>query len=72
MKLMHHKFIIHDRRAVWTGSLNLTNERVHPDGEQLLEIESADLAAFYVKDFEQLFEKENLVETGKIEPIRFG
>ncbi len=38
----------------------------------VLEIESADLAAFYVKDFEQLFEKENLVETGKIEPIRVG
>jgi len=38
----------------------------------VLEIESADLAAFYVKDFEQLFEKENLVETGEIEPIRFG
>src|SRR4051794_29957294 len=26
MKLMHNKFIVRDRRAVWTGSLNMTDD----------------------------------------------
>lgn len=66
MKLMHDKFIVRDGRAVWTGSLNLTNDSFTLMENNVLVIESTAVAASYAEDFEQLWEKENFEETGKI------
>ncbi|MDQ6656385.1 MAG: phosphatidylserine/phosphatidylglycerophosphate/cardiolipin synthase family protein [Verrucomicrobiota bacterium] len=65
MKLMHHKFIVRDREAVWTGSLNLTNDAFTLMENNVVQLESPALAAAYAADFEELWEKENFEESGK-------
>ena len=76
MKLMHDKFIVRDRSAVWTGSLNLTDDAFTLMENNVLQIESPALAASYSQNFEQLWEKENFEDTGKIEtqpvPLSFA
>jgi phosphatidylserine/phosphatidylglycerophosphate/cardiolipin synthase-like enzyme len=76
MKLMHDKFVIRDRSAVWTGSLNLTDDAFTLMENNVLEIESPELAAFYSLDFEELWQKENFENTGRIEthavPLTFA
>lgn len=67
MKLMHDKFIIRDRNAVWTGSLNMTDDAFTLMENNVIEIESPEIAASYTENFEQLWEKESFEETGKIE-----
>ncbi|HEV2095849.1 MAG TPA: phosphatidylserine/phosphatidylglycerophosphate/cardiolipin synthase family protein [Chthoniobacterales bacterium] len=71
MKLMHNKFIVRDRTAVWTGSLNLTDNAFTLMENNVVQVESAPLAAYYLQDFEQLWEKENFEDTGNIktEPV---
>lgn len=66
IKLMHDKFIVRDRQAVWTGSTNLTNDAFTIMENNVVEIDSPMLADFYLRDFEQLWEKENFEHTGKI------
>jgi phosphatidylserine/phosphatidylglycerophosphate/cardiolipin synthase-like enzyme len=71
MKLMHSKFIVRDRRSVWTGSTNMTDDAFTLMENNILEIDSPPLAAYYAQDFEQLWEKENFENTGHIhtEPV---
>jgi phosphatidylserine/phosphatidylglycerophosphate/cardiolipin synthase-like enzyme len=71
MKLMHSKFIVRDRESVWTGSLNFTNDAFTLMENNVVEIESPALAAYYAEDFEQIWEKENFENTGRIktEPV---
>jgi len=76
MKLMHSKFIVRDRQSVWTGSANFTDNGFTLMENNILEIDSAALSASYAQDFEQLWEKENFENTGKIHgdpvPLTFG
>ena len=71
MKLMHSKFIVRDRESVWTGSTNMTNDAFTLMENNIVEIDSPALANAYAVDFEQLWEKENFENTGKIhtEPV---
>ena len=55
-----------DRAAVWTGSLNITDDGFTLMENNVLEIESAALAGYYASDFEQLWEKQNFENTGNI------
>jgi len=66
MKLMHSKFIVRDRASVWTGSTNMTDDAFTLMENNILEIDSPALAAYYAQDFEQLWEKENFEHTGNI------
>src|SRR6266446_6608143 len=66
MKLMHSKFIVRDRRSVWTGSTNMTDDAFTLMENNILEIDSRALASSYAQDFEELWEKENFENTGKI------
>ena len=76
MKLMHSKFIVRDRESVWTGSLNLTDDAFTLMENNVVAIDSAPLASSYAQDFEQLWEKENFENTGKIHtetvPLTYG
>jgi len=76
MKLMHSKFIVRDRESVWTGSLNFTGDAFTLMENNVVMIDAAPLAAYYAEDFEQLWEKENFENTGKIRtepvPLTFG
>jgi phosphatidylserine/phosphatidylglycerophosphate/cardiolipin synthase-like enzyme len=66
MKLMHSKFIVRDRASLWTGSTNMTDDAFTLMENNVVEIDSPALAAYYAQDFEQLWEKENFENTGKI------
>jgi phosphatidylserine/phosphatidylglycerophosphate/cardiolipin synthase-like enzyme len=66
LKLMHSKFIVRDRRSVWTGSTNLTDDAFTLMENNILEMDSPALASSYAQDFEQLWEKENFEHTGNI------
>ena len=69
MKLMHNKFVLRDRRSVWTGSTNMTDDAFTLMENNILEIDSPQLANYYAQDFEQLWEKENLDNTGNIQTL---
>ncbi len=64
MKLMHHKFIIRDEGAVWTGSLNMTDDAFTLMENNVVVIESADVARYYAIDFAELWERQNFENTG--------
>ena len=73
---MHQKFIVRDRAAVWTGSLNITNDAFTLMENNVVEIESTALAALLRADFEQMWEKQNFENTGEIQtapvPLMFA
>lgn len=69
MKLMHSKFIARDRQSVWTGSTNMTDDAFTLMENNVVEIDSSPLANYYAEDFEQLWEKENFENTGKIHTL---
>lgn len=69
IKLMHNKFIVRDDTSVWTGSTNLTDDAFSLMENNIVEIESSDLARYYLEDFEQIWEKENFENTGEIRTI---
>ncbi|MEO8044569.1 MAG: phosphatidylserine/phosphatidylglycerophosphate/cardiolipin synthase family protein [Spartobacteria bacterium] len=66
MKLMHHKFIVRDRAAVWTGSLNLTDDAFTLMENNVVTLDSPELADSYTRDFEQMWERENFEKSGRI------
>ena len=69
MKLMHSKFIVRDRGAVWTGSTNFTDDAFTLMENNIVTIGSAALADYYAQNFEQLWEKENFEDTGNIQTV---
>ena len=69
MKLMHSKFILRDRQSIWTGSANMTDDAFTLMENNILQIDSSDLANYYAQDFEQIWEKENFDNTGEIQTV---
>lgn len=53
--LMHDKFVVVDGARVWTGSMNLTTSDTYRNNNNLLRIESAELAQAYEREFEEMF-----------------
>jgi phosphatidylserine/phosphatidylglycerophosphate/cardiolipin synthase-like enzyme len=62
--LMHHKFVVIDGRQVVTGSANFTTSDIHGDftnpdttgnANNLLVIDSTDLAALFVEEFNRMW-----------------
>ena len=66
MKLMHDKFIVRDGTAIWSGSLNLTDDAFTLMENNVVTLESRALAGSYEEDFEQIWEKGNFENTGHI------
>jgi phosphatidylserine/phosphatidylglycerophosphate/cardiolipin synthase-like enzyme len=66
MKLMHSKYVVRDQQSIWTGSTNMTDEAFTLEENNIVEIDSQALASYYAQNFEQLWEKENLENTGDI------
>ena len=69
MKLMHSKFIVRDRQAVWTGSTNMTDDAFTLMENNIVTIDSPALVDYYFEDFDQLWEKENFDNTGDIKTV---
>jgi phosphatidylserine/phosphatidylglycerophosphate/cardiolipin synthase-like enzyme len=53
--LMHNKFWIFDDRTVWTGSTNVTVNGVLRNNNNVIVIESPQLAAIYEREFDEMW-----------------
>ncbi|MCS7011003.1 MAG: phospholipase D-like domain-containing protein [Anaerolineales bacterium] len=53
--LMHNKFVILDRREVWTGSMNLTVSSAYHSYNNLIQVRSPEIAQNYLTEFEEMF-----------------
>jgi phosphatidylserine/phosphatidylglycerophosphate/cardiolipin synthase-like enzyme len=53
---MHDKFVLIDRRQVWTGSMNFTLSDAYRNDNQLIAFSSPAAAAVYQAEFEEMFE----------------
>ena len=66
--LMHHKYVVRDREAVWTGSANWTIDSWTRQENVLVQVESGDLARAYNANFEELWERPEVERSGRVEP----
>ena len=62
--LMHHKYIVRDGRDVWTGSMNWTDDAFSLEENIILRMSSADVAAAFTSDFEQLWNHGTVESSG--------
>jgi phosphatidylserine/phosphatidylglycerophosphate/cardiolipin synthase-like enzyme len=66
--LMHHKYAIRDGEAVWTGSMNWTDDSFSLQENVLATVGSAEVASRYTADFEQLWRTGDVERSGFVEP----
>jgi phosphatidylserine/phosphatidylglycerophosphate/cardiolipin synthase-like enzyme len=62
--LMHHKYVVRDAAEVWTGSANWTTDSWTREENVIVRVASAELAAFYRQDFEDLWTTRNVSASG--------
>jgi len=53
--IMHNKFVVVDRSAVWTGSWNFTESETYRNNNNAIVIRSPELALNYVATFDKMF-----------------
>ena len=66
--LMHHKYAVRDGRSVWTGSTNWTDDSWSRQENVILTVDSEQLAAAFTKNFEELWSKGIVEESGFVAP----
>ena len=66
--LMHHKYVVRDRQAVWTGSTNWTDDSWSREENVIVIVDSEALAAAFELDFEQLWRSRTVAGSGDVEP----
>ena len=66
--LMHHKYVVRDRAAVWTGSMNWTQDSWSRQENAIAIVASEQLAHAYALNFEELWERQNVEQSGRVEP----
>ena len=64
--LMHHKYVVRDGAAVWTGSTNWTEDSWSREENVIVAVDSPELAALYTEDFEQLWSTKRVRRSGKV------
>jgi phosphatidylserine/phosphatidylglycerophosphate/cardiolipin synthase-like enzyme len=71
---MHHKYVIRDDEAVWTGSTNWTSDSWTREENVIVTAESPALASRFKTDFEQLWEKRDVEKSGRVDsaPLQVG
>jgi phosphatidylserine/phosphatidylglycerophosphate/cardiolipin synthase-like enzyme len=72
--LMHHKYVVRDGMHVWTGSTNWTEDSWTREENVIAVVESAELAARYTTDFEQLWTSREVRRSGRVptDPVDVG
>ena len=67
-RLMHHKYIIRDGKSplgtVWTGSTNFTDDSWMYQENNIVQIESPELCAYFETDFEEMWLRGDIATTG--------
>ena len=54
--LMHNKFVVIDGRYTWVGSMNFTTNGVHCNNNNLVRIDSAQLAQNYMTELDEMYD----------------
>jgi phosphatidylserine/phosphatidylglycerophosphate/cardiolipin synthase-like enzyme len=62
--LMHHKYVVRDAAAVWTGSTNWTLDSWTREENVLATVDSAGLAAAFAANFDELWREAHVESTG--------
>ena len=65
---MHHKYVVRDGSAVWTGSANWTVDSWSRQENVLAIVESAGVGERFRRNFEELWEGRDVGRSGNIEP----
>lgn len=55
---MHNKFVVIDSHLVWSGSWNLTDNGTYRNNNNVLIVESKNLADNYTAEFDEMFEEQ--------------
>ena len=67
-RLMHHKYILRDGRTpaatVWTGSTNFTDDSWAIQENNIVQVASSELCAYYENDFDELWQRGDIGTTG--------
>jgi phosphatidylserine/phosphatidylglycerophosphate/cardiolipin synthase-like enzyme len=66
--LMHHKIVVRDREAVWTGSTNWTDDSWSRQENVIVTVASKPIAYAYTLAFEQLWTSGEVEGSGKVDP----
>ncbi|HEX4747387.1 MAG TPA: phosphatidylserine/phosphatidylglycerophosphate/cardiolipin synthase family protein [Gaiellaceae bacterium] len=66
--LMHHKFVVRDAEATWTGSTNWTDDSWSRQENVIVTVESSKLAYAYSLAFDGLWESGQVAGTGAVDP----
>jgi phosphatidylserine/phosphatidylglycerophosphate/cardiolipin synthase-like enzyme len=65
--LMHHKYVVRDGEAVLTGSTNWTDESWSREENMIAILNSKELAARYLQNFEELWQKRDVERSGHVD-----
>ena len=73
--LMHHKYVVRDGAAVWSGSMNWTLDSFTRQENAVLTLESPAVAQAFARNFEQLWTRGTIghsgdFDTGPVDGIR--
>ncbi len=68
--LMHHKYVVCDREAVWMGSANWTVDSWTRQENVLVELQSGGIAQAYGANFDELWADRDVERSGHIDPVR--
>jgi phosphatidylserine/phosphatidylglycerophosphate/cardiolipin synthase-like enzyme len=66
--LMHHKYVVRDGEAVWTGSTNWTDDSWSRQENVIVTVESPELAHAFALDFDELWDTGAVERSGFVEP----
>jgi phosphatidylserine/phosphatidylglycerophosphate/cardiolipin synthase-like enzyme len=66
--LMHHKFVVRDGASVWTGSTNWTDDSWSREENVIVTVDSPGFATAYTLAFGQLWDKQDVMKSGFVEP----
>jgi phosphatidylserine/phosphatidylglycerophosphate/cardiolipin synthase-like enzyme len=66
--LMHHKYVVRDGEAVWTGSMNWTDDSWSVQENVVVTVASEGLARAFTLDFEELWGGADVEHSGFVEP----
>jgi phosphatidylserine/phosphatidylglycerophosphate/cardiolipin synthase-like enzyme len=66
--LMHHKYVVRDGEAVWTGSMNWTDDSFSIQENVLATVRSTEVARAYAANFAELWAEGDVERSGFIPP----
>jgi phosphatidylserine/phosphatidylglycerophosphate/cardiolipin synthase-like enzyme len=65
--LMHHKFVVRDQAAVWSGSANWTTDSWEREENVIVTVDSPEIASCFSRDFDHLWSRREVEDSGKFD-----